>query len=227
MKTSASKTLADSNTRAASERGKGGISLHPPKTFSNYSSGIAQQQEKINSGIQSHQTNAEPIQRNAALGAVRSILKEKGVVQKKSSGVAQRAVNAISLGNPYTFTITKADLGTGTKTSAGTRNYVNNVGTAKPANVDWAAITWNAMFVQQTNNQGTVNNPVPAGNYDAGHALARQNGGLGNNNAWVFPQNPDVNQGHAGRHADWRAHEQQFHNDVNTHGAGVWAVVTR
>jgi hypothetical protein len=64
--------------------------------------------------------------------------------------------------------------------------------------------------------------PNPGKPWHAGHLLANQNGGLGNNPDWVIPQNPSENCGGV-----WRAGEQGFHNAVQSSGqTGNWSVTT-
>ncbi|QEY18811.1 hypothetical protein D0C16_24220 [Cellvibrio sp. KY-GH-1] len=148
--------------------------------------------------------------------------------------VIQRLVNpAISLGNPYTFQVEPADIGTGTATTLGTRNYVNGGGaplfpTASfaygffPGGGGWAPGAAPGPL------QVAPNPPAPPGvAYDVGHALGRQNGGLGHVNNWVFPQDRNVNRGWAGTFPLWRAHENAFRNGVQAlppGGFGIWHV---
>lgn len=135
--------------------------------------------------------------------------------------------------NPsYDFTVLKNDLNKGTNTTKETREYVNS----------WAAIpgTVNYSYEIYDVNQGdkkvdqdsgsTANpNPMKIGqNWDAGHSLGRQNGGLGDDKDWVFPQNPQFNRGNSyfgqKTYQDWRYCENVFHNSVYQYGKGRWKV---
>jgi len=155
---------------------------------------------------------------------------QKAPIQNK---VVQRLINApISLGNPYTFQVVPADIGTGTATTPGTRAFVNGGGAplAPTATFAYGFFPPGAAFVPGAA-PGPLNvapNPPPiAGNYDAGHALGRQSGGLGHVNNWVFPQDRNVNRGWAGNFPLWRAHENNFRNGVAVlapGGFGIWHV---
>lgn len=139
------------------------------------------------------------------------------------------------------FSVSSSDLDTGTATNSTTREYVNNPKTFKPTFVQF-----NYLFAgtKQTSIKNTlvysVDNPqstlsYSSGSfYDAGHKLASQNGGLGDDNDWVFPQNPSLNQGNSRllspaeksssekSYPKWREHEQYFHDEVKKNGYGVW-----
>lgn len=136
----------------------------------------------------------------------------------------------IQLGNPFEYIIDRAELWNGTKTTQNTRNFVNNQAIV-PNNItlDYAIYnTFNdALFginhIFATNNN--VPNPqLPGVRWDAGHALARENGGLGNNVNHVFPQNRIINRGWGGTYHLWRAHEDNFNQQVAQHGYGRWRV---
>lgn len=138
------------------------------------------------------------------------------------------------------FTVLKSDLGTGTVTSKGTREYVNALTTGKPDSIlfDYATEKNTAKASQEVKgnkNAYEVENPEADRSYksgslwDAGHKLGRQNGGLGDNNDWVFPQNPAFNQGNSRNMNDveetnplWRKHEDAFNEGVANDGGGVW-----
>ncbi|WP_233079895.1 eCIS core domain-containing protein [Rheinheimera soli] len=148
--------------------------------------------------------------------------------------VVQRLVNApISLNNPYTFMVVPADLGTGTVTTPGTRTYVNNPATPKFPTVSFSYAFYPPGAAAPVAGAApgplaNIPNPPPgAGNYDAGHSLGRQNGGRGDLNNWVFPQDAIVNRGWGGTFGIWRAHENAFNAGVaalGPGGFGVWHV---
>ncbi|WP_235840013.1 eCIS core domain-containing protein [Derxia lacustris] len=141
------------------------------------------------------------------------------------------------------FLVDKSDLGTGTVTSEGTRSYVNDPGTYKPKEIlfDYATASdvgtakgkvTGSKYAYATENP-KADRPYKSGRYwDAGHKLGRQNGGVGNEDSGVFPQNPAFNQGNSRNmddvpeetHPAWRAHEDEFHEAVKRDGAGAWWV---
>lgn len=131
----------------------------------------------------------------------------------------------------YDFTIVKADLGKGTATSQGTRDFVNGW-SAVPKNVNYS---YDIMDVSNgdtvvVSDAGTSPNPPDhvGRPWDAGHSLGRQNGGLGDDDGWVFPQNPSFNRGNnyfgAKTYKDWRYCENVFHDHVSDYGKGRWKV---
>ena len=139
------------------------------------------------------------------------------------------------------FVVSDKDLDTGTNTNSATREYVNDSKTFKPTFVQFNYLTSSSKPSSISNNLVySVDNPQPSISYssgsfyDAGHKLASQNGGLGDDNDWVFPQNPAFNQGNSrllntkekqatGKtFPKWRAHEQFFHDEVKKNGYGVW-----
>ncbi len=132
------------------------------------------------------------------------------------------------LGNPSEFEVDKSDLNKGTATSEGTRTYVNEGTTTKPSKINWEYKIPTAGL----SDSGTADNPVSiksGGRWDAGHLLGRQNGGKGDINAWVFPQNPQINRGNYDdadnpTYVAWRAVENTFHGLVDTHGKGTWKI---
>ncbi len=132
------------------------------------------------------------------------------------------------LGNPSEFEVDKSDLNKGTATSEGTRTYVNEGTTTKPSKINWEYKIPTAGL----SDSGTADNPVSiksGGKWDAGHLLGRQNGGKGDINAWVFPQNPQINRGNYDdadnpTYVAWRAVENTFHGLVDTHGKGTWKI---
>lgn len=132
------------------------------------------------------------------------------------------------------FTIEKSDLNKGTGTTEYTRWCVNNKWQYVPTKVkfDYAISTSSkeeAINAVKINPNCFVCDNAKAdysygtGRYwDAGHKLARQNGGLGDDENWVFPQNPSMNQGNSRLMYNqqytfpfWRAHENDFHDKMN------------
>ena len=158
----------------------------------------------------------------------------------QSGGLVQRLPKKESHLGGDLFTVLKSDLNTGTGTSEGTRNYVNNPKTYKPDSIlfDYQSAQSPKAGVKEVKGNKSafeVENPEADYSYksgklwDAGHKLGRQNGGLGNDNDWVFPQNPAFNQGNSKNMSDvdetrpwWRQHEDDFHEGVKKDGAGAW-----
>lgn len=157
--------------------------------------------------------------------------------------VVQRVPKKENHGGGELFTVLQSDLDTGTGTSKATREYVNAPSTPKPNSVlfDYASaksaakakteVIKNSLAFEVDNPE--ADNSYKSGSYwDAGHKLGKQNGGLGNDTDWVFPQNPALNQGNHRNmdddseetHPEWRAHEDHFYQGVNTDGGGVWWV---
>ncbi len=164
---------------------------------------------------------------------------EKPLVNS-TGALIQRAVTRSTHEGGELFSITKSDLGTGTATTQGTRDYVNDAKTYKPDTVlfDYATGA-NKVAGKNTvtarDEAHKMGNPEADRSYksgkiwDAGHKLGRQNGGKGDENDWVFPQNPALNQGNRRNmdgieetHTKWRAHEDEFRKGVDKDGAGAW-----
>jgi hypothetical protein len=126
----------------------------------------------------------------------------------------------------HSFDVAADQLGQGTETSPGTRDFVNGQ-VAAPQEVGFS------YSAGRKRGGGEFANEAPAGGgrWDAGHLLGRQNGGLGDVNAGVFPQNPQINRGNRlnGKPTrdTWRAHEDVFHSAVEGSGRGQWSVTTR
>lgn len=109
----------------------------------------------------------------------------------------------------YSGDVSPADVGGGSGTSQGSRNYVNDPATPYPQQV----------AIEYASNQGGghsefINQPLaPGQRADAGHIFGRQYGGIGNQNAAVFPQHPQTNRGNYYQGEPtrdlWRAHEDQ------------------
>jgi len=143
------------------------------------------------------------------------------------------------------FGVAKSDLNTGTDTTKKTRDHVNDASTTKPSAILFdfltastgskarSGVVSNALAFETENPKADL--PYSSGNYwDAGHKLGKQNGGLGDNNDWVFPQTPAYNQGNSknmnkstmatiGKTRDeWRGLEDEFHDGVASDGAGYW-----
>lgn len=114
----------------------------------------------------------------------------------------------------YHGRIGRSAIGKGSGTSQGTRKYVNSPGTPYPKQV---AIEYSGVKKPGKGGGGRsefINQPLAKGQRaDAGHIFGRQYGGIGKQNASVFPQHPQTNRGnyHKGqptRHL-WRAHEDE------------------
>lgn len=144
-------------------------------------------------------------------------------------------VSAVKLGNPYEFDVEKSDLGTGTATSQATRDSVNSWVNV-PTKIDWEYEIYNIANGNKLvlDDKGTTDNPAPqktGQRYDAGHSLGRQNGGLGDDEKWVFPQNPQINRGNmfngTKTYKDWREPENIFHKAVEDYGKGKWKITAR
>ena len=170
---------------------------------------------------------------------------KKGEMKKpvinQAGSLVQRVKKSFTQGGDL-FVVLKSDLNTGTGTSKGTRAYVNDVNTFKPDEILFDYVTANTSAKATATVKGnkkaySVENPLADKSYksgiywDAGHKLGRQNGGLGNDNDWVFPQNPAFNQGNSKNMFNvdseetrpaWRAMEDDFHNGVKKDGAGAW-----
>lgn len=126
----------------------------------------------------------------------------------------------------HSFQVQPQHLDTGTGTNQGVRNHVNGP----------AQVPGQVGFSWQVGDQGGSgefqNAPSNNGRWQAGHLLARQNGGLGNVNEMVFPQNGQINMGNSYQGQptfdQWRGHEQQFHNQVDQQQTqGNWSVTLR
>ncbi|ASS48208.1 MAG: hypothetical protein CHH17_05545 [Candidatus Fluviicola riflensis] len=165
----------------------------------------------------------------------------KNPVINQAGNLVQRVKKSFTQGGDL-FVVLKSDLNTGTGTSKGTREYVNDDNTYKPEEILFDYVTSNTTAKATATIKGnkkaySVDNPeadksYKSGSYwDAGHKLGRQNGGLGNDNDWVFPQNPAFNQGNSKNMDDldseetrpaWRNIEDDFHEGVKKDGAGAW-----
>jgi Domain of unknown function (DUF4157) len=157
----------------------------------------------------------------------------------KSEATVQRVTKESYKGGDL-FTVLKSDLNKGTGTSKGTREYVNDDYTDKPDNILFDFATNYSSKKAKATVKGNkkaygLDNPeadrsYKSGSYwDAGHKLGRQNGGYGDVNSWVFPQNPAFNQGNSRNMDDveetyplWREFENEFHEGVKSDGGGVW-----
>lgn len=137
------------------------------------------------------------------------------------------------------FTVEHSDLNCGTSTTDDTRTYVNTLNCI-PTKVhfDYAVsnVSTNDAVVAVKSAPNVyvadnikADNPYKSGRYwDAGHKLARQNGGYGHLNDWVFPQTPSMNQGNSRlmntqqySFPFWREHENNFNklmSDSKAHG---------
>jgi hypothetical protein len=85
------------------------------------------------------------------------------------------------------------DVGGGTGTNPGVRQYVNSPAAQFPQEI---RISFAAGGVD--GNSSFPNYPLaPGQRADAGHIFGRQYGGIGNQNAAVFPQHPQTNRGNS------------------------------
>ncbi|MDR0802980.1 hypothetical protein [Fluviicola sp.] len=174
---------------------------------------------------------ADTIQSKAGKQAsVRNVL-QAYKTQTTNNQVAQLRID-LQTGYPFEYIINQNDLNNGTGTTPAVRNFVN-AGGPVPNPVNFAYATYRTLFdaqnglnaVMASGPQVAPNPQIPGVNWDAGHALARQNGGLGYLNQHVFPQNREVNRGWNGTFGLWRAHEVNFHNAVgNNNHYGRWRV---
>jgi hypothetical protein len=121
------------------------------------------------------------------------------------------------------FTVSPESLDTGTVTNQAVRDHVNNRN-GDPRDYGTAPAQYSYNFSGGgTTGFGEFNNsPGASGNYQAGHIRARQNGGIGDEPGFVFPQNPSQNMG-----GDWRRLEQGTHNAVHNSGMPAQVAVTR
>lgn len=141
----------------------------------------------------------------------------------------QRLRQDLQTGFPYEYIVDKNALGTGSGTTPAIRNAVNAPNINPPQNLKLQYAIYNSLNAAQNGVPhvyqtivNVPNPPLPKTNWDAGHALAKQNGGSGDNINHVFPQNRIINRGWAGTFGQWRGHEQTFHDDVQIHGYGRW-----
>lgn len=110
---------------------------------------------------------------------------------------------------------------TGTGTSQGTRNYVNNAKQIAPPKRYKLQV-----YLPDGTKIGTgwVHNPSPASTghsaYDAGHMFANKAmGGPGNQNLFVFPQNPAINRGNQGTYSLWKQIERAAGIQIDAQGS--------
>jgi len=122
--------------------------------------------------------------------------------------------------NIYHGRVGRSAIGKGSGTSKGTRKYVNSPGTPYPKQV---SVEYSG-GVRKPGRGGSsefINQPLAKGQRaDAGHIFGRQFGGIGKQNASVFPQHPQTNRGnyHKGqptRHL-WRAHEDAIRSSAQS-----------
>ncbi|RUT08770.1 hypothetical protein DSM106972_008230 [Dulcicalothrix desertica PCC 7102] len=121
----------------------------------------------------------------------------------------------------HSFQVNKSHLGKGTGTTKTTRTHVNNQGTSRPHRV---SASWKAGHSNGRTN--FINKRFKTN--DAGHLLAKSNGGKGHIRSGVFPQNPKINRGNrlngVQTHSVWRGHKDKFHKAVKKNGGGNWTV---
>lgn len=159
-------------------------------------------------------------------------------IKNYSYPLIQRAPVRTTGGGWIKNTLTQADFVFGSDTNAAVRTDVNSFaptryGTkvdlnykvgdgATAANNGLGGLTTNETITDIDNQQKTF--------WHAGHILGSQNGGSGTDIDNIFRQDPTLNVGMGGRNAEWRAHEDKFHNDlVNSTTAiptsiGSWSV---
>ena len=108
-----------------------------------------------------------------------------GSIKRSSSPVHKhRELRNTTIDN---FKVDKSHLGTGTKTTAKTRQYVNNPNTRVPYKIQ------SSFKSGKESRRLSVDNPRSK-RMDAGHSLGNQSGGKGHVNEHVFPQNPSINR---------------------------------
>ena len=105
----------------------------------------------------------------------------------------------------------------GTGTSTGTRKYVNSSTTTYPRQVsmEYSGIHKHHRTGGRGGRSEFINNRLAKGQKaDAGHIFGNQYGGIGNQNAGVFPQHPQTNRGnyYKGKPTRqlWRYHEDEI-----------------
>jgi hypothetical protein len=151
---------------------------------------------------------------------------QRALMGRLGMPVRQFYATMVSGKNNASFSVKKGDLGSGSNTNEGTRNFVNDVKTPVPSTVSWSYSSGT------DSDSGTVDNDSSnksSGRWDAGHLLGRQNGGRGDLDDWVFPQNPQVNRGNSDDYGnptyeEWRKPENNFKEAVNKNGSGTWNV---
>ena len=153
----------------------------------------------------------------------------------------------------FKYSLDSKDIKTGSQTSQGTRDYVNgpnfNRDYYKGGSV---RLSYNVMSnktrVIDTKTSVDVPNPTlteqqmalirsrvnRSTHWDAGHSFPMQLGGVGDNNAYVFPQFPPINQGNFNsiqieegfrNRFYWRCHEDYFTSLMKLGGRhGEWSV---
>ncbi|GAB5418904.1 MAG: hypothetical protein Crog4KO_01150 [Crocinitomicaceae bacterium] len=211
----------------------------------------SQAQLKLMSGMSTMQRNAKGGGRKVEMSELPKDVAENYMISSFKKGKFEQPeldekgqviqkVTKSSYDGGELFSVSRGDLGTGTDTTKKTRAYVNSPSTYKPSFVEINYLVGSSSFSAPIKQVYSASNPQPtlgysSGSlYDAGHKLASQNGGRGDVNDWVFPQNPAFNQGNSRNMTSseksstgktypvWRAHEQHFHNEVNRVGSGVW-----
>ena len=185
---------------------------------------------------QDKRNSKHPISRKLQIG-----IQQRVQIKDGRCVVLQGTFRKKSFSGGNLYMISRTDLGTGSETNETTRSHVNNYNTTKPTQIrfdyDFDSNSENvaAKKVMNSSSYFWVNNPIvdhtyATGRYwDAGHKLAKQNGGYGDDINEVFPQSPFINQGNS-RLMDnkeeayplWREHEMNFYNGVKEQGYGCW-----
>lgn len=145
---------------------------------------------------------------------------ESALIDKVSLvSTIQRVVAGVAGGLGTIYHVKKGDLNNGTPSTQAARNKVQNLGVfwQNPVNLEWNAGMTHVGPLSISNPTTPKYNGLHA---DAGHRLAKQNGGDGND---VFAQNTYINRGWD-QGQIWRSQEQAFHNNVNSAGSGWWSV---
>jgi hypothetical protein len=114
----------------------------------------------------------------------------------------------------YSSTVNPSDVGTGTNTNKTTRDSVNSEEVTYPQEVRMS-------FSGPTKEGYTEFENAPlekSQKADAGHIRSKQTGGLGDDTASVFPQNPQQNEGHLlhreRTHEQWRGPEDEIRHEA-------------
>lgn len=184
--------------------------------------------------------NKEKISRRIEGGKV------KRHIKMNSSNVIKQMMSIIKSGFPdYEYEVERSDYKNGTDTTLGTQQYVNGPnfngnyypGGTVDLKYEVNAVPINSFTGKAVEIKGIPNPKIQLPNrsiWDAGHALPKQIGGIGDGNAHVFPQSPPVNQGNNNTNYNinpivrnyqlWRAYEASFCQSVSTLGHGRWNI---
>lgn len=158
---------------------------------------------------------------------------------KKCTRTIAQLMSIVRAGFPdYEYTVNSSDYGKGSETDPSTQTHVNGLG-YNGGTIDLMYETGTSPINHFTGNAVTVSGipnyavQIPGRSlWDAGHALPRQIGGIGNDTNHVFPQSPPINQGNRNalfntgisNYQWWRTHETRFAHQVLFSGYGKWRV---